>query len=163
GLVIELVNDTDQSAILSGIEVLALNPLGQTAPAVNLQLSADGGGHWGPLASGLALDRFGRGSFTWHIPANQPAGNHYLRRVVATGATNVAGVSAAPFLITNNGHDYYISTTGNNANSGKAPDQPMADLAALLDAYDLGTGDVVHVAAGTYTLHRNLVLTARDS
>ena len=70
-----------------------------------------------------------------------------------------ADVSDAPILIANAGHDYYINdsstvgdifttSTGNNANSGKSPDQPMASLAALLAAYDLDPGDVVHVDTG---------------
>src|SRR5262245_46695970 len=39
----------------------------------------------------------------------------------------------------------------------------MATLAALLSAYDLGSGDVIHVDAGTYQLVRSALITAQDS
>ncbi len=39
----------------------------------------------------------------------------------------------------------------------------MANLAALLAAYALGPGDVVHVDTGTYDLVRNIVVTAQNS
>jgi hypothetical protein len=35
---------------------------------------------------------------------------------------------------------------GDNANSGKDADHPMASLTALLRAYDLDPGDVVYMA-----------------
>ncbi|NQT20955.1 MAG: discoidin domain-containing protein, partial [Planctomycetes bacterium] len=48
--------------------------------------------------------------------------------------------------------DYYVSTTGDNANPGTDPGFPKRDIQVLLDAYPtIGTGDTVHVAAGTYT------------
>lgn len=83
-------------------------------------------------------------------------------------------VSDQAFLVTNAGTDYYVndgSTTGDqfttaigdNANSGKSPDRPMASLAALIAAYDLNAGDVIHVDTGNYELLRNIVLTAEDS
>ena len=84
------------------------------------------------------------------------------------------GVSDQPFQITNAGHDYYVndnSTTGDafttavgdNANSGKSPAAPMASLQALLNAYRLGAGDVVHVDTGTYLLYQNIVLGPQHS
>ena len=39
----------------------------------------------------------------------------------------------------------------------------MASLSALLAAYHLTTGDVIHVGAGTYNLSTNVVITADDS
>src|SRR5262249_2137781 len=78
------------------------------------------------------------------------------------------------FQVVTNGKDYYVndgSTTGDqltkavgaNANSGKDPAAPMASLYALIQAYDLDAGDVVHVDTGNYTLYRNLLLTLQDS
>ena len=71
------------------------------------------------------------------------------------------------FLIVNGGNHYYVndnSTTndlfttavGNDANSGKSPDQPMASLNALIAAYDLDPGDVVHIDTGTYRVYENM-------
>ena len=45
---------------------------------------------------------------------------------------------------------------GDNAHSGKSPDAPMASLAALLAAYDLGSGDVIYVDTGTYLLANSI-------
>ena len=92
-------------------------------------------------------------------------------RVTAGG---VSAVSDRGFLVTNSGHDYFINdgstagdeyTTaiGNDLNSGKTPDAPMASLAALVRAYALGPGDTVHIDTGTYTLLSDVVLAQGDS
>ena len=39
----------------------------------------------------------------------------------------------------------------------------MASLTALLAAYDLDAGDVIHVDTGTYRLVRNIVIATQDS
>ena len=81
-------------------------------------------------------------------------------------------ITAETFLVTNSGHNYYVnddSTTGdvlttavgNDANSGKGPDQPVASLPALLAAYTFGPGDVVHVDTGVYDLIKNVRLSPR--
>ena len=140
-------------------------------PDVQSRLSADNGATWTPLATGVGVDRFGRGTYLWNVPAGQPLGQ-YLVDVTSSDNANARAVSAAPFLMTNNGHDYYVNdgsqagdvfttAVGDNNNSGKSPDQPMANLAALLSLYTLGPGDVVHVDTGTYDLLRNVLITAR--
>ncbi len=50
--------------------------------------------------------------------------------------------------------DQYTTAVGNDANSGKSPDQPMASLGALLRAYTLTAGDTVYIDTGSYTLPR---------
>jgi hypothetical protein len=161
-------------AVLSGLEVLADNPNGVAAPTVNLDLSADNGVTWTSLVTNVPLDRFGNGNYPWTIPANQPLGSQYLIRVTSNDGSHPTALSSQPFLITINGHAYYVndnSTTGdvfttavgNNANSGKSPNQPMANLAALLSTYDLGPGDTVYVDAGSYNVLRNVVVLAQDS
>ena len=113
------------------------------------------------------------GDFSWTIPASVAEGN-YIIRVTANEGVKASDLSDTPFSIVNGGKEYYVndaSTTGdvfttaigNNANSGKRPDQPMASLRALLAAYDLDLGDVIHVDAGTYRLYRNLTLDTQDS
>ena len=59
--------------------------------------------------------------------------------------------------------DVFTTAPGDNANTGKSPDQPMASLFALLAAYDLGPGDVVYVDTGHYQLLRNTLITQNDS
>src|SRR5205823_826627 len=83
-------------------------------------------------------------------------------------------VLAQPFLIADNGHSYYVNdgstagdvfttSKGDNLNSGKSPDRPMATLAALLSAYLFQPGDTIYVDAGNYTLYRDIVLTAENN
>ena len=173
GILLDLVNVTQDVALLSGIEVTADNPAGVANPTVNLDLSTDNGGSWTTLATGLTMDRFGRGSYMW-TAGPETAGNTALIRVTANDGSQPQDTSDEPFLIANNGHDYYVNDSatagdvfttavGNNLNSGKSPDQPMASVQALLAAYDLDPGDVVHVDTGTYILNHNIVLGLQDS
>jgi autotransporter-associated beta strand protein len=126
---------------------------------VDLAVSADNGSTWTTLATNVSLDAYGNGSFTWTVPATAAPGNQYLVRVAANGVSNVAGLSG-DFLVASSGSDFYVAATGNNANSGKTPDQPMASLAALLAAYnaDFQPGDTIYVASGSYDDLQNLVL-----
>jgi hypothetical protein len=93
-----------------------------------------------------------------------------------SGAGPAVGSDASDFhyLVTHAGQHYYVNdgsqtgdvfTTaiGDNGNSGKSPTAPMASLTALLSAYDLDPGDVVHVDAGTYNLLTNIVIAAEDA
>ena len=172
GILLELVS-VKQQAILSGIELTQVNPSGAAAPTASLALSMDDGQTWLPLASGLALDSSGNGTYLW-TPTVQTVSNTALIRITADQGTKPQAVSNRPFLITNSGHDYYVndvSTTGdvfttgvgNDANSGKTPDQPVASLRGLLADYDFQKGDVIHVDTGVYRDYRDIVITAQDS
>lgn len=52
-----------------------------------------------------------------------------------------------------NATNYYIapSGTGNDANNGTAAGTPKLTLQSVFNTYDLNSGDVINVAAGTYT------------
>ena len=140
-----------RDAILSGIELSAANPAGIPVPTATLQLSLDDGATWAAVATGLAPDRFGRGSTVW-TAGPQTAGYQGRLRLIADQAPTVQDDTDEPFLVTNGGNHYYVNDSsatgdvfttavGNNANTGKSPSQPMATLAAPLDAYDLDPGD----------------------
>lgn len=173
GISLDLINKTYGGAIIAGIEVTALNPAGVASPTVDLDLSTDGGGHWTTLATGLILDHFGQGSYLW-TAGPETSGNTALFRVRAYDGSQPSDTSDAPFLIANAGHDYYVNdgtttgdvfttSIGDNINSGKSPAAPIASVAALLAAYDLDPGDIVHVDTGTYHLARNITVTSQDS
>ncbi len=174
GIHLELVNDTaNYPAILSGIELSQANPLGVASPTVNLQLSTDNGDTWTTLASGLAMDAYGHGSYSWTVGSTPTLGNTALIRVQANDGSQPTGVSQ-PFLIAPMTHDFYVNDSstvgdffttavGNNANSGGSPDKPVADLTTLFNAYTFGPLDVVHVDTGNYTLLQNLVIPAADA
>ena len=120
---------------------------------VNVELSLDSGNSWTTLAVNVGLDSHGLGSLQW-TPTVETIGNTALIRVTANIDSQAQGISSSPFLITNAGHNYYIddaSTAGNvfttaagdDAQSGKSPDRPMAGLPALLAAYPVGAGDTI--------------------
>ncbi len=171
GLRISLVNQTSSPAILSGIEVLRVAPLPAGAPTANLDLSLDDGASWGAIASNLPMDRFGRGIYSW-TPGVETATARL--RVRINQGTQSSDQSEAGFTISQAGRDFYVNDRsfaagdwsrglGDNLNSGKDPEHPMASLGALLRAYDLGPGDVVHVDAGTYRSVQNIPLLPDDS
>ena len=120
------------------------------------------------------LDAYGNGSINWTpnfiTNSNVDHGNTALVRVIVNGSSALS----QNFLVTNAGNDYYINgnstahaeyttAVGNDLNSGKTPDAPMADLAALLRAYTLAPGDVVYIDTGSYVLLTDLTLGAADS
>ena len=109
GLLLELVNeDPSWRAILSAIEVTQANPSGVASPTVDVQLSRDGGATFTEtLASGVALDRFGRGSFDWTVTGAET--DQALVRVVSNDAVGVMDDSDEQFLVANNGTDYYVN------------------------------------------------------
>jgi parallel beta-helix repeat protein len=159
---VDLTNLTSSAAILSAIEVSAINPFGVASPTANLEFSPDGGTNWNSIATNVPMGKYGKGSFNW-TPTATTTGNTGLIRLTANQGSQPQDDSDNPFLVTNNGTEYYISATGNNLNSGKASDQPMMTLAALIDAYDLDPGDTVHVGVGNYVVLRNIRLVAQDS
>ena len=148
--------------ILSGIEITRILPPPPTWTA-SIDVSLDNGATWSNIASGLSLDRLGAGSFAW-TPTAATAGTQGLLRITATdGAHTVTDQSLAPFMIAPAGQTYYVNdgsktgdvfttAVGSDANSGKTPDAPMANLASLLSLYNLQPGDTVYIDSGTYNL-----------
>jgi Ca2+-binding RTX toxin-like protein len=172
GALVEIVANGG-TAILSGIEVVAPNPAGFANPTANVEVSYNNGSTWSTIATNVAMDAYGRGSFNW-TPTTATAGNTAKIRVKANQGTQPLGVSVAPFIISPGGDHYYVNdasltgdslatAVGDNFNSGKSPDAPMASLYALLQQYDLDAGDVIHVENGTYAPVRNLVMLPDDS
>ncbi|MFI5378942.1 MAG: right-handed parallel beta-helix repeat-containing protein, partial [Tepidisphaerales bacterium] len=157
--------------VLSGIELTAPNPTPVASPTANLQVSTDSGNTWTTIATNQPIDAYGHGNFPW-TPAVTTSGPTALFRV-SINNTSLTGTSP-PFAIYNGGTDYYVNdasqagdaiTTaiGNNANSGKAPNAPLADIQAVLTQYNPGAGATIHVDTGTYVLVHNLTLTAANS
>jgi len=173
GISIELVNKTDNGALLSAIELTQANASGVTAPTATIELSTDEGVTWTTIATGVAMDRFGQGSYAW-TAGPETVGNSALIRVTADDGSRPSDISDRTFLIANGGASYYVNddslegdeyatAAGDNANSGKSPDAPMASLAALLRAYDLDAGDTIYVDTGVYYPLTNIVLDEQDS
>ena len=91
---------------------------------------------------------FGTGRLRLDGPGRPDHERHALFRATVGTTVSAPTSTTAPVELVNAGHDYYIATTGADANTGKSATDPMADLAALLRAYTLGPDDVVHVRRG---------------
>lgn len=57
-------------ALISGIELVTSNASGTATPTADVELSVDNGTTWSLLAAGVAMDRFGKGQYTW-TPAGE--------------------------------------------------------------------------------------------
>ena len=174
GLPLHLIDQ----AILSGIELTQANPLGVSDPRFSIDFSPDAGLTWNAVATNLPVDRFGVGRYDWNVPANMVTdGRLAMLRISSPDAALSPSISSDRFMITAPSNVYYVNTAidstltdnqyttaaGNNFNSGRSPNRPMADLAALLRTYDLGAGDIVYVEAGNYLLSQNIVISADDA
>ena len=120
GILLELVNLTADGAILSGIELTSANVGGVPAPTVNLDVSTDNGSSWTAVATDLAMDASGQGSYAW-TAGPETAGNTALVRVRANDGTQPQDTSDQGFLMANAGADYYVAVTGDNAQQRQEP------------------------------------------
>ena len=150
--------------MISAIEVLRVNPQGTPNPRVDLDVSNDNGLTWSPIATNVAIDRTGTGTYNWTIPSGAPESASYKIRARAMGSDGEqSDVSDRVFGVANSGNSYFVSPDGDNKNPGKAVDRPMKSLSGLIGAYDLDSGDVVNLKEGAYRLYRNTSITSEDS
>lgn len=165
----------DEAAIyaepLSAGQINAHFSAGITAGVVDLALVRWGDGSF---VTDIANDIFNDGSYLWTVPANVPLGTDYAIRVRSGTASTPTAQSNQAFSIASNGTNYYVNdaaTTGDvvttaigsNSNDGKSPGNPMSSLHALINAYDLDAGDVIHLDTGDYRIYREIVLGSSDS
>jgi hypothetical protein len=172
-ITVEMSNTTGAgSPMLAGLELFRENPSGLINPLFDIEISTDAGASWVPVAGAVGLDRAGFGHATWVAGPETPGATGLVRVTQAGGG--ISDVSDAGFLIANDGRDFYVNdsdltgdvfttATGDNRNSGKTPDAPMADLGALIRAYDLEPGDRVWVDAGAYIAAVDILMEEADS
>jgi hypothetical protein len=121
----------------------------------------------------IAADLLSAGTYHWVVPSDGsvPVDRQYVIEVRGVDGLQPRDVSDRPLLIANAGNAYYVNDAatvgdvfatapGDNLRSGKTPDQPLASVNAVLQAYDLQPGDVIYVDSGHYRMYRNLVLDA---
>ncbi|NQT89167.1 right-handed parallel beta-helix repeat-containing protein, partial [bacterium] len=133
--------------------------------------SSDGAATWTaiPGASAASVDS---GTFAWNISA-APDSAQCRVSAVCNQAAAITDQSQRNFRIGGTSFDYYVndaSTTndawcmapGDDANDGLAPTAPKASVAAVLAAYSLAPGDVVHIDTGVYILASNIRVTSDD-
>jgi len=63
----------------------------------------------------------------------------------------------------NAAEDVYCTAAGHSANSGTSPDSPLNSLQAVLDAFDLETGDTIYIDTGTYAVASPVTIGADDA
>ena len=161
------------AAILNGIEITRTN-LAASVWTASADVSYDNGQTWTNVANGLSLDQFGSGSFSF-TPGVATNGFAGLLRLTATdGVHTVVDQSQGAFMVAPSGNTYYVNdgstagdvyttAVGNDNNTGKTANNPMASLAALLNVYKLQPGDIVYVDSGTYTLPTEITFGATQS
>ncbi len=64
---------------------------------------------------------------------------------------------------TNLAGDVYCTAPGNTAHDGLTPDAPKASIQEVLDAYDLGPGDVIYTDTGWYSSSNGVVVSGDDA
>ena len=147
-------NGFEKYRINGGI-VIQWRTIGEVA-AVDVAVSYDGGKNFETIVSGLQND----GNFAWNP---RGASNRILVRISSSLNSNIRDTSDSFFTVGVQGNSYYVNdestvgdvysnATGDNANSGTTPDDPMSSVNAVLSAYNLEPGDTIYVDSGYYQL-----------
>ncbi|MEM7316932.1 MAG: malectin domain-containing carbohydrate-binding protein, partial [Planctomycetota bacterium] len=140
GIQLDLINQTPGNpALLSGMELTRFNSDGTPNATVLLESSIDGGATWQTITTGQTLDQFGTGNYDW-VPT--VISNDVLVRASLESNPTVADTSTTTFQVVESGNTFFVNTAndtdftdneyttaaGNNANSGRNPNQPMASV-----------------------------------
>src|SRR5207237_6284410 len=95
-------------------------------------------------------------------------------RVTRNDVPAISDISDSTFSIAVASPLYYVNDStvqagdfttqpGNDANDGLTPATPKASLQAILNAYDLGPGDIIKIDRGVYDLTTDIVISNQDS
>ena len=170
GIQIELRNKTAKAAVLAAIEITSPNAGVMAYPTFKVEATLDSGASWLTIASNANVNVYGTGALSWY-PGGTSNGNSALVRVTANKSTPISDTSDAGFTVTNNGHEFFLNDSafqtgdwttaaGDDLNGGKDPMHPMRSISALVRAWGLKAGDMIHVDAGLYNLLQNTVFTS---
>lgn len=171
-LELSIVSQGSGRGILSGIEIVRATESGVPDPRFAVEVTTDDGSTWDSVATNVAIDNRGTGTFNWS-PDDATVGPDARFRVTSESGPEYEGESAS-FVIANDGNEYFVndgslddvqfvSGVGDNLNTGKDAASPMRSFEALLNAYDLGEGETVYIDGGTYQLAGNVKLSAAQS
>ena len=153
-----VVGRFDEVALFPGLPTTADVLAAYAAPRGTVDLAVvDSAGTVTPVADDVP----DAGTWTGPLPASLAGGAYALRVTHDLGAMP-AGESRE-FTIVGDTSDYFVSPTGDDAADGTDATRPMRTLDALLAAYDLGPGDTVNLAAGTYVLSGDVTIDADDA
>ena len=121
----------------------------------------------------LADDLANSGEYLWTVPSSVSPSSDYLIQITRNDV-GLTDTSNSTFAVTEPIHIYYVNdetvepgdwttASGNDTNDGLSPTTPKASVSALLATYSLGSGDVIKVDSGAYSLATNIVVTQDDS
>jgi endoglucanase len=146
----------------------------QTNDTLRLDCSLDGGSTWQAIPD-AAMVPFASGLYQWDTTTASPdTGTNVLLRILCNQEPGVSDQSRAPFRLHNSGIDYFVNDSstsndvyctavGDDANDGLSVATPKATLQAVLDSYDLESGDTVHVDTGYYLRAAQTTIGLHDS
>ena len=97
------------------------------------------------------------GDFSWSpSKSGITAGTTGLKiQVVSAANANISAISTESFTVPLVGSEFYVATPGaggSNRNTGTTANSPLPNPVNMFRDYDIGAGDVVNIAAGTYPL-----------
>lgn len=139
------------------------------ADTITLDYSSDNGATWSGIPGGAPL-AYDAGSHTWDL-TGLSSGGGYLARVTWPTDPAVNDTSDGTFVLRTTyyvndnsvSNDIWCGAIGDDANSGRDTNSPKASVQAVIDAYDLGSGDRVVIDTGSYDLDEVIVLDENDS
>ena len=139
GLALDFVNaaNEDYGALVNGIALEQANAAAAASPTATVQVFTNAG-TWETIASAVPINGYGQGQFVWTVDQTSTGNTALIRVLSATNGPQPITVSGTsqPFLLANGGNSFYINdastagdqyttAVGNDANSGKSPDQPL--------------------------------------
>ena len=140
--------------------------------SVRLDYSPDKGSNWYVITNDIPVT-YGSSGYTWNVSAITSTPVAYWRVV----STNSWAVDTNDMYITLRGMnpqlhfyvndtgtvgDVYCSAVGNAGNTGLSTNSPLLAIQDVLDRYNLGPGDTIHVDTGYYVLTNTMTLGVDD-
>ena len=146
----------------------------QAGDQVKLEYSEYGAaGPWTQAVGAASLDH-DAASHEWDTTGLTNRATHRVKvtRVGDDAVTDVSdddfalrnGGSGIPFYVNDSSttNDEWCTATGDDANDGLTPATPKATTQAILSAYNLEPGDIVHIDTGTYNLASDIEIASPD-
>ena len=84
---LEFLNLTSNGAVISAIEVSAIDPTASPTPTVTLQYSQNSGATWTHVAGNIPLDYYGRGNYLWTATDTDECPKQFVPRDLGARST----------------------------------------------------------------------------
>ncbi len=162
----------EDGEVIRGISKITWLYMGQgwgIGDTLTIEYSGDNGATWNVITES-AIAEYGYYLWDSELSENSPYG---IIRITSNQDNDISKISESSFYLHNGPIHYYINDdstnldewctdAGNDLNDGLTPATPKATVQAIIDAYDLMMGDIVHIDTGTYYLLSNIIITESD-